>query len=40
MRDLRCMGYMGKDHNQIVVAGCQNTMLKIDIEKGRVIEVV
>jgi hypothetical protein len=40
MDDLRCMGYMGTDNAFIIVAGCQGTMLKIDVEKGRVVERV
>ena len=40
MRDLRCMSYLCKDHNHIIVAGCQDTMLKIDVEKGRIVETV
>ena len=34
------MSYVGKGHSHIIVAGCQDTMLKVDIEKGRVIEMV
>ena len=40
MRDLRCMSFVGKDNSHVVVAGCQSTMLKVDAEKGRVIEAV
>ena len=34
------MSYLGKDNATIVVAGCQGVMLKIDIEKGRVVQEV
>ena len=34
------MSYMGKDYDTIIAAGCQNVMLKVDVEKGRVIEKV
>ena len=40
MRDLRCMSYLGKDNSTIIVAGCQDVMLKIDVEKGRIVEEV
>lgn len=40
MRDLRCIGYMGKENAFVAVAGCQDTMLKIDIEKGAVVSKV
>ena len=40
MRDLRCMSLVGKDSSHVVAAGCQNTMLKVDVEKGRVVEAV
>ena len=40
MRDLRCMSFLGKDNVFIIVAGCQDVMLKIDVEKGRVVEKV
>lgn len=40
MRDLRCMSFVGKDHGYIIAAGCQGIMLKVDTEKGRVVEKV
>ena len=40
MYDLRCISFLGKDNSEILVAGCQNTMFKIDVEKGRVTEEV
>ncbi|MCJ1313152.1 poly(A)-specific ribonuclease [Agyrium rufum] len=38
MTDLRCMSYMGRTHSVIVVGGCQTTLLKIDVERGTIIE--
>lgn len=40
MTDLRCMSYIGKDHAHVIVAGCQDVMLKINVEKGQVVAVV
>ena len=40
MRDLRCMSYLGKGNATIIVAGCQDIMLKIDVEKGKIVEQV
>lgn len=40
MTDLRCMSYMGKGQDQLLVAGCQNIMLRIDVAKGKVLEEV
>ena len=34
------MSYLGKDNAVIIVAGCQNTMFKIDVDKGRILEEV
>lgn len=34
------MSYLGKGNASIVVAGCQSTMIKIDIERGRIVEEV
>ena len=34
------MSYMGKDYSSIIVAGHQKIMLKIDTEKGQVVEEV
>ncbi len=34
------MSYLGKGNAFIVVAGCQSTMTKIDIERGRIVEEV
>ena len=38
--NLQCMGFAAKAQREILVAGGQNTMIKIDIEKGQVTEVV
>jgi hypothetical protein len=40
MKNLSCMSYLGKGNASIIAAGCQNIMLKIDIEKGIVTEEV
>jgi len=40
MKNLSCMSYLGKGNASIVVAGCQSTMIKIDIERGRIVEEV
>ena len=34
------MSYLGKSNAFIVAAGCQSTMLKIDIERGRIVDEV
>ena len=34
------MSFLGKSSSEIIVAGCQNVMFKIDIEQGRIIEEV
>lgn len=40
MIDLRCMSFTGKGTSEIVVAGCQPAMLRIDVEKGTITEKV
>lgn len=40
MADLCCMSFLGKDSSEILVAGCQNIMYKIDVEKGIVLQEV
>lgn len=40
MTNLRCMSFLGKDSPEILVAGIQNTMYKIDVERGQVIQEV
>lgn len=34
------MSFLGKDSSEILVAGCQSTMYKIDVEKGIVLQEV
>ena len=36
MTDLRCMSYTSKGASEILVAGLQNSMFTIDVDKGRV----
>ncbi|KAI4159216.1 MAG: hypothetical protein LQ342_006736 [Letrouitia transgressa] len=38
MIDLRCIGFLDKDNSQILVAGCQSVMYKIDVERGQIIQ--
>lgn len=40
MKDLRCMSFTSKGTLEILVAGCQDAMFKIDVEKGRIVEEV
>ena len=40
MKDLRCMSFTCKGTSEILVAGCQDLMFQIDVEKGRIIEEV
>ena len=40
MQDLRCMSFLGKGSSEILVAGYQNVMYKVDVEKGRVVQEV
>jgi PAB-dependent poly(A)-specific ribonuclease subunit 2 len=40
MKDLRCMTFMPKNNNEILVAGSQDTMLVIDLQKGEVVKQV
>ncbi|KAG9653830.1 hypothetical protein KCU64_g7625, partial [Aureobasidium melanogenum] len=34
MKDLRCMAFTSKGVHEVLVAGCQETMYKIDVDKG------
>lgn len=36
MKDLRCMSFTSKGTSEILLAGLQDTMFIIDIEKGTV----
>lgn len=40
MVNLYCMSFLGKDSSEILVAGCQSTMYRIDVEKGVVLQEV
>lgn len=37
---LQCMSFLGKDASEILVAGCQGVMYKIDVDKGVVVQSV
>ncbi|KAI9690962.1 MAG: poly(A)-specific ribonuclease [Bathelium mastoideum] len=39
-KDLRCMHFTLLGTNELLVAGCQDTMFKIDVEKGAILETV
>ncbi|KAF2772334.1 hypothetical protein EJ03DRAFT_287998 [Teratosphaeria nubilosa] len=38
MTDLRCMSFAGRNNEELVVAGCQQQMYRIDVERGSVTE--
>lgn len=40
MKDLRCMSFTSKGTNEIIVAGLQDQMFVIDVNKGEVIKEV
>ena len=40
MKDLRCMSYTSKGTSEILVAGLQNQMFIIDVDKGIVTKQV
>jgi len=40
MIDLRCMSFSGKGMDELVVAGCQPQMYRIDVEKGTMLETL
>ena len=40
MKDLRCMSFTSKGTAEIIVAGLQDTMLVIDLNKGEVVKQV
>jgi PAB-dependent poly(A)-specific ribonuclease subunit 2 len=40
MVDLRCMSFVGKGNEELLVAGCQQQMYRIDVEKGTIIETL
>jgi len=39
-QDLQCMSFTSKGANELVVAGCQDTMFKIDVETGSITQTV
>ena len=39
-KDLRCMSFASKGNQEILVAGCQDVMFKINVEKGIVAQAV
>lgn len=40
MRDLRCMSFTSKATSEILVAGLQDTMFVIDVNKGEIVKRV
>jgi PAB-dependent poly(A)-specific ribonuclease subunit 2 len=38
--DLRCMSFTTKDSSELLVAGAQDYMFKIDVERGQILETV
>jgi hypothetical protein len=40
MKDLRCMSFTSKGTSELLVAGLQDVMFTIDIEKGTVLKQV
>lgn len=40
MTDLKCMSFLGKRNSEVLVAGCQSVMYKIDVDKGVVVKEV
>ena len=40
MKDLQCMSFVGKDLGNVIAAGRQNIMVRVDVEKGRVLDRV
>ncbi|KAF2717991.1 hypothetical protein K431DRAFT_333256 [Polychaeton citri CBS 116435] len=40
MHDLRCMSFVGKGNEEIIVAGCQREMFRIDVDKGSVLDTI
>jgi PAB-dependent poly(A)-specific ribonuclease subunit 2 len=39
-KDLKCMNFTSKGTREILVAGCQDRMFKVDVEKGAITETV
>ncbi|KXT04451.1 hypothetical protein AC578_3579 [Pseudocercospora eumusae] len=40
MSDLQCMSFTSRDATELVVAGCQAHMYRIDVEKGTILEIL
>ncbi|KAK4636083.1 PAN2-PAN3 deadenylation complex catalytic subunit PAN2 [Fulvia fulva] len=40
MIDLQCMSFTSREANEVIVAGCQAHMFRIDVEKGTVLETI
>jgi PAB-dependent poly(A)-specific ribonuclease subunit 2 len=38
--DLKCMNFTSKGTREILIAGCQEQMFKVDVEKGIVVDTV
>ena len=38
--DLHCMSFTSKDASEVLVAGLQSTMFRIDMDKGALVEIV
>ncbi|KAK7705004.1 poly(A)-specific ribonuclease [Botryosphaeria dothidea] len=39
-KDLRCMSFTSKGVHEVLVAGCQDSMFRIDVEKGTITETL
>ena len=37
-KDLKCMNFTSKGTREILVAGCQDRMFKVDVDKGAITE--
>lgn len=40
MKDLRCMSFISKDTKEIIIAGLQDQMFVINVEKGEITKQV
>lgn len=39
-KDLQCMNFTSKGTREILIAGCQEHMFKVDVEKGTIADTV
>jgi PAB-dependent poly(A)-specific ribonuclease subunit 2 len=39
-KDLKCMNFTSKGTREILIAGCQEQMFKVDVEKGTITDTV